>query len=67
MTDVSWPSVYAVYALMAFFVSGAAWCLWWAIRNGAVRDDESPKYRMLEDDGPAVRPSPKAGSEGRKR
>ncbi len=46
-----WEPIYGVYALMASFVLGTACLLAWALRTGAVKDDESPKFRMLEDDG----------------
>ena len=36
---------------MASFVAGSALCLLvWAVRTGAMKDDEAPKYRMLDDD-----------------
>ena len=41
-----------MYAFMAFMVAGALVALGFAIRSGAVKDDESPKYRMLQDDEP---------------
>lgn len=50
MRDYSWASVYWIYSLMAMFVLGAGWFLVRAIRSGAVRDDEAPKYRMLDED-----------------
>lgn len=49
--DYSYPSVFWMYSLMALFVAGAAFFLLRAIRSGAVADDETPKYRMLEDEG----------------
>lgn len=51
MGHFSWDPIFGVYALMACFVAGAACFLAWAVRSGAMRDDESPKYRMLEEDG----------------
>jgi hypothetical protein len=50
MTDHTWSSVSAMYALMGFFVVAAAFFLISAIRSGAVSMSEEPKYRMLEDD-----------------
>ena len=41
-----------MYAFMGLMVAGALIALGLAIRSGAVRDDEAPKYRMLEDDEP---------------
>lgn len=55
--DYTYPSVFWIYSVMAMFVVGAAFFLWKAIRSGAVANDESPKYRMLEDDVPAQRRS----------
>ncbi len=52
MADYTWTSVYWMYSLMALFVAGTAFFLAQAIRSGAVRDDEAPKYRMLHDDHP---------------
>jgi nitrogen fixation-related uncharacterized protein len=51
MADHSALSVFVLYALMFTFAAGALAALYWAVRSGAVADDESPKYRMLEDDG----------------
>lgn len=50
MADYSWASVFWIYSVMAMFVVGAGFFLWRAIRTGAVRDDETPKYRMLEEE-----------------
>lgn len=50
MRDYSWASVFWIYSVMAMFVAGAGWFLARAIRSGAVRDDEAPKYRMLDED-----------------
>jgi len=50
-----------LYALMAFFGIAALLFMLRAIRTGAMADDESPKYRMLEDD----LPSPGAAASGR--
>lgn len=60
--DYTWPSVYWMYSLMGMFVVGAVFFLVRAIQTGAVRDDEEPKYRMLEDDLP-VAPSRGGGHE----
>jgi hypothetical protein len=60
--DYTQASVYWLYALMAFFATGALFFLARALRSGAVADDESPKYRMLEDDLPAPRAA--AGGDG---
>ncbi|MDX2000678.1 MAG: cbb3-type cytochrome oxidase assembly protein [Thermoanaerobaculia bacterium] len=57
--DYTYPSVFWIYSVMAMFVVGAVFFLWKAVRSGAVANDESPKYRMLEDDFPAAeRPKP---------
>jgi hypothetical protein len=45
---VSTIGFYLALAL-GFLALGAA--IVGAVRSGAMRDDESPKYRMLEDDG----------------
>ncbi len=50
MGDYTWASVYWMYSLMALFVVGAAFFLRQAIRSGAVSGDETPKYRMFEDE-----------------
>ncbi len=50
MEDYTYPSVYWMYSLMALFVVGAVFFLVKALRSGAVSSDETPKYRMLEDD-----------------
>jgi hypothetical protein len=50
MEDYTYPSVLWMYSLMALFVVGAVFFLVRAVRSGAVSSDESPKYRMLEDD-----------------
>jgi hypothetical protein len=44
-------STIAFYSALAlgFLALGAA--IVGSVRSGAMRDDESPKYRMLEDDG----------------
>lgn len=54
MADYTYASVFWMYSLMTLFVVGAAFFLARAIRSGAVSGDEAPKYRMLEDDEPAV-------------
>ena len=46
-----WDPIFGVYVLMASFVLGMACLLAWGVRTGAMKDDESPKFRMLEDDG----------------
>ncbi len=43
-------AVYGLYALNALFGLATIFFLVWAVKRGAVRDDEAPKYRMLEDD-----------------
>ncbi len=50
MTLFAWEPIYGVYALMASFVLSTACLLVWAVRTGAMKDDESPKFRMLEED-----------------
>ena len=52
MNDYTVLSTVPMYAFMAFMVAGALVALGFAIRSGAVKDDESPKYRMLQDDEP---------------
>ncbi|MBL8113763.1 MAG: cbb3-type cytochrome oxidase assembly protein [Acidobacteria bacterium] len=52
MGDYTYASVFWMYSLMALFVFGTLYFLVKALRSGAVRDDEAPKYRMLEDDVP---------------
>ena len=51
MADYTWASVLGMYLMMATFVVVTAWALVRAIRNGSVSMDETPKYRMLDDDG----------------
>lgn len=54
MGDAGAASVFWMYALMLLFASGALGFLYWAVRTGAVADDEAPKYRMmgmLEEEG----------------
>jgi hypothetical protein len=55
VADYTWTSVYWMYSLMGLFVVGTGFFLVQAIRSGAVRDDEAPKYRMLHDDQPERR------------
>ncbi len=55
-------TVYGLYALNALFGLAALLFFIWAVRSGAVRDDEAPKYRMLEDD--VLGGHPGAASEG---
>ena len=50
VTLVAWDPIFGVYALMASFVASAACLLVWAVRTGAMKDDEAPKYRMLDDE-----------------
>lgn len=50
MTLAVWDPIFGVYALMASFVASAVCLLLWAIRTGAMKDDEAPKFRMLDDD-----------------
>jgi hypothetical protein len=55
VADYALPSLVAMYALMGLFVAGALFFLLHAVRTGAVSGDETPKYRMLEDeDAPVV-------------
>ncbi len=61
MNHFSWDPIYGVYCLMASFVLGGVLMLVWAVRSGAMKDDEAPKYRMLEDD---CAPPPTAAREG---
>ena len=48
MGDYTWASVYWMYSLMTLFVVGAVFFLIKAVQSGAVADDETPKYRMLD-------------------
>ncbi len=41
-------SVFVLYSLMFTFAAGALAVLYWAVRSGAVADDEAPKFRMME-------------------
>jgi nitrogen fixation-related uncharacterized protein len=50
VTLAAWEPIYGVYALMGCFVASALCLLAWAVRSGAMKDDEAPKYRMLRDD-----------------
>jgi nitrogen fixation-related uncharacterized protein len=50
MTLGAWQPIYGVYALMASFVASTLCLLVWAVRSGAMKDDEAPKFRMLDDD-----------------
>ncbi len=50
MTLIVWDPIYGMYALMASFVASALCLLVWAVRSGAMKDDEAPKFRMLDDD-----------------
>ncbi len=50
LADYTYASVLPMYALMGFFVASTLFCLLWAIQSGAVRNDESPKFRMLVED-----------------
>lgn len=45
-------SVFVLYTLMFTFAAGALAALYWAVKSGAVADDEAPKYLMLEDGMP---------------
>ncbi len=40
-----------LFALMGLFGLATAVFFVWAVRAGLVRDDEAPKYRMLDDEG----------------
>lgn len=63
MADPAALSVFWLYTLMLLFASGALAALYWAVRSGAVANDEAPKFRMLEDDLPVASSaaSPKGG------
>lgn len=50
MNDYTALSTVPMYAFMGLMVAGALVALGVAVRSGAVRDDEEPKYRMLLDD-----------------
>jgi nitrogen fixation-related uncharacterized protein len=50
VTLAAWDPIFGVYALMASFVASALCLLAWAVRTGAMKDDEAPKHRMLEDE-----------------
>ena len=39
------------YTAMGFFAIAIVAAIAGAVRSGAMRNDESPKYRMLEDEG----------------
>jgi hypothetical protein len=52
MNDYTVLSTVPMYAFMGLMVAGALVALGLAIRSGSVKDDEAPKYRMLEDDEP---------------
>ena len=52
MSDYTALSTIPMYAFMGLMVAGALVALGAAVRSGAVRDDEEPKYRMLLDDEP---------------
>jgi hypothetical protein len=62
MNDYTVLSTVPMYAFMGLMVAGALLALGLAIKSGAVRDDEAPKYRMLEDDEPQAVNRPR-GSE----
>ncbi len=56
-----------LFVLMGLFGLATAVFFVWAVRAGLVRDDESPKYRMLDDEGsvPAAPPdAPEGGPHG---
>ncbi|MFA6956035.1 MAG: cbb3-type cytochrome oxidase assembly protein CcoS [Thermoanaerobaculia bacterium] len=44
-------STIAFYSALALGFLALAAAFVGSVRSGAMRDDESPKYRMLEDDG----------------
>jgi len=50
MSDYTYGSVFWMYSLMGLFAVGSVFFLVRAIQTGAVSGDETPKYRMLEDD-----------------
>ena len=50
VTLVAWDPIYGMYALMASFVASALCLLVWAVKTGAMKDDEAPKFRMLDDE-----------------
>ncbi len=64
MNQFLWEPIYGMYAFMASFVLGGLCFLAWAIRSGAMKDDESPKYRMLEDLDDAGEPPATAACDG---
>jgi len=57
MNDYTVLSTVPMYAFMGLMVAGALVALGLAIRSGSVKDDEAPKYRMLEDDEPEAQSS----------
>jgi nitrogen fixation-related uncharacterized protein len=59
-----WEPIHGMYAFMASFVLGGLCFLAWAIRSGAMKDDETPKYRMLEDSDDTGAPSEAAARNG---
>jgi hypothetical protein len=50
MADYSLVSVFWLYSLMLLFGAGALAFLYWAVKSGAVKNSEAPKYRMMEDE-----------------
>jgi nitrogen fixation-related uncharacterized protein len=64
LNHFSWDPIYGVYAMMASFVLGGLLMLAWAVRSGAMKDDEAPKYRMLEDFDDDGAPPPAAARDG---
>jgi nitrogen fixation-related uncharacterized protein len=50
--DYTATSVFSLYSVMFLFAGGTLFFLYWAIKSGAVKDDESPKYRMMDDELP---------------
>ncbi|NMW21904.1 MAG: cbb3-type cytochrome oxidase assembly protein CcoS [Chlorobiaceae bacterium] len=52
--------MYSTFFLIGigFFISLAAWFLFiWAVKSEQFDDPEAPKYRMLDDDDEAAKPT----------
>lgn len=54
MADYTWESVLSMYSLMTLFVLGTGFFLVRGLRSGALTGGEEPKYRIFDDDLPAV-------------
>jgi len=50
MSDYTVASTIPMYVFMGSMLGGAIFALAVALRSGAVKDDETPKFRMLRDD-----------------